>query len=473
MKITLVQPKAYRHNPSFVWEPLNLGYLASFLKANGFSDVSIRISAFEDADAIAMACAESDIAGITGTSPMFSDGMNIARKAKRHNPNLKIVFGGTHATACTESVLLNDEVDFVVRNEGELTLLDLVRTLEGNGDVKNVLGISYRDGSGIRSNPPRPLVKNTDELPPPDRKLFDQEKFIRTSSQAGKRTIWVLSSRGCPYRCTYCASHTVWTRMWRPRSPENVIKEIEELVRDYGIEHVNFSDDTFTVTKERTIEFSRKLKESGLKITWGCNVHVNTVDRETFVEMATAGCSEIWMGVESGSPEILKELKKGSTIEQIAEAFRASKGLTMKRHAYLMVGAPGESRESIVETKKLLARLEPDFAAVTVFTPYPGCEVYDYAKQKQFVSDNMDWSAIDLHQTVVMPTRYLTREELEEEHIRFVRELEPYRRMLKFSVTDFLGRVAMRFWTTPPSGYGKLFKKFLSYVSARRLKPRS
>ncbi len=459
MKVVLIQPKAYKHAPDWVNEPLNLGYLASYLRINGYKDVSIIIGAWETDDKIVLEASQADIVGITATSPMMTHGRELARLIKKSNPSVPIVFGGAHPTSLPESTLSDVHIDIVARGEGEATFLDIVKSVEHKTPRESILGISFRKNGEICHNPFRPLIEDIDQIPFPARDLMKQKKFSELHCMGtGKRTANLFSSRGCPFQCTYCASHTIWTRKFRMRSPKNIIDEIEELVTDYKIKRINFHDDTFTVNRKRVFRFCDELKKRKLGVIWGCNVHVNTVDEELLTKMKEAGCIEVWVGVESGSQIILDELKKDSNINKIKETFRISKKLGLKRHAYLMVGSLSESRDTIRETKDLIKEIDPDYAAVTIFTPYPGCEAYDYAKAHDFVKDDIDWSVVDLHFSVTMPTKNLSQNELADEHSIFSAELEGRRR--KSVRFRRLRRIWLALKTTPAKGYPQLMIRY-------------
>lgn len=435
MKIVLIQPKAFKYAPAHVYEPLNLGYLAAYLREKSYSDIAVRTAAFERDEKIVREAVTADVVGITATSPMATHGQELARSIKVVNPKATIVFGGSHPSVVPESMLYNKNIDFVVRGEGELTFHELLQALEKASPIEEIPGLSHRRNETIIHNSNRPLVKNLDVFPFVARDLIKQEQFIaRSFGNFAKRSAWVLSSRGCPFSCTYCASHGIWTRSWRARSPENILNEITSLVNNYHVQHINFADDTFTVDKERCLNFCQLLRAAQLGITWACNVHANTASEELFKQMKEAGCVEIWIGVESGSSTILRELKKGSTITKIKHAFETSHKVGLRRHAYLMIGAPSESHKTIKETEKLVEEIQPDIAAVTIFTPYPGCEIYQDAKKQGYVSDNMDWSVVDLHSTVSMPTKHLSAQEVASEHKRLSAEFEKYSRKMKLGL---------------------------------------
>jgi len=422
MKIVLIQPRAGKYNPAYIHEPLNLGYLASYLKKNGFSETSIVVSAFwEDDETILGFCEGADVVGFTANSPMMGHALPLVKKLKERNPGVKTVFGGAHPTIETCETLQHPAVDYVIRGEGEQTLLQLIISLDASLPPENIPGLSFKDGGGsVIHNAERDLVVDLDTLPFPDRDLFDQRRFLEIGyNRYGDRGAWVLSSRGCPFLCTYCASHKVWTRRWRERSAANIIREIAHLKREYGVDRINFADDTFTISQKRIREFCTGMIADKMEIAWACNARVDTVDRELFALMKRAGCVEVWMGVESGSPKILKEIKKGATTRQITEAFRGAKEAGLKRRGYFMVGSESESFATIKETEALIETIAPDSLAFSILTPYPGSEEFE-RWQKRSGNTKIEWFETDLLETeaVIMETRFLSKDDLRTEHQR-------------------------------------------------------
>ncbi|MBI4294794.1 MAG: radical SAM protein [Chloroflexi bacterium] len=399
-----------------------MGYLASYLAQRGYKDVDIHVAAFETDETIIDRARLCDVVGFTATSPMMKHARELARQIKSVHPQAFIVFGGVHSTVLPQNTLKDPSVDVAVRGEGEETFFQIVQSVVQRRPLDSIKGISWRDGSGlIRHNRDGALIENIDTIPFPARRLMAQERFLEIGQQKyGDRGAWVFSSRGCPFRCTYCASHQAWTRLWRARTPANIIQEIDGLIHDFKADRINFADDTFTISRKRVAAFCELLQEKDWPITWGCNIRVDTVDRDILETMSRSGCTDVWIGVESGSPTILREIKKGINPDQIKKVFRWAREVGLKRRAYLMLGAPSESKETIRETERLVEEIQPDVLAFSILTPYPGCEDYERALALGYVNEDNDWSGVDLFQGdgAMMDTRYLTREELEEEHRR-------------------------------------------------------
>ncbi len=466
----MIQPKAYAHNPKHVFEPLNLGYLAGYLRRFGYPKIQIHIGAFEEDDAIVAGAAQADVIGITATSPMMPHGLGLARRIKEVNQRGLVIFGGSHPSAVPTSVLENDYVDAVVKGEGEETLLEIVRSVENKTSFDGIAGVYFRQGENIIQGQERELIRDLDNIPLA-RDLLGQEYFTnRYAQHSGKREAWILSSRGCPFQCIYCASRSIWKSRWRARTPQSLVEEILNLVDNYGIQHVNFADDTFTVSKDRCRQFCECLLHSKIDITWSCNVHVNTVDQYLLKKMKKAGCTEVWMGVESGSPLILRELKKGITPARIKDVFRWARKVGLRRHAYVMLGSHSESYQTIQETERLISEIDPDSAVMTVLTPYPGSELYEQAKAVEWVKDDQDWSVVDLHYTVTMPTEHLTRDQIASEHQRLIAKLARYRRRSPMNWRHLWSLIISKVKSSSPLEYPFLAIKLWKYLREHSLK---
>ena len=418
MKIVLIQPRGGELNPDHIHEPLNLGYLAASLNSRGFKDVSIVVGAFEPSDEEMIKKAQdADIIGFTATSPMIKQAMSLASRLKEQSRI--IIMGGTHASNQPEEILKSDAVDLVVRGEGEQVLASVVERLDTNREWKFLDGISFKNGKTFVHNKRPDLIKNLDLLPFPARNLFNQERFLDIGYQRfGDRGAWILSSRGCPYDCCYCASSEIWDHKWRARSPENIIEEINQVICRFGASRINFADDTFTVSRQRIEMFCQLMIDRRIDIDWGCNVRVDTVDQFLLELMKSAGCKDIWIGVESGSPRVLRSIGREIAIDSVKRVFKWARDAGLKRRGYFMLGIPGETIEDIRMTENLAEELEPDSMAFTFFTPYPGCKAFQTEKKKGFRFDRVDWSIINFFKTGLRGNENLSLEEIKKEHQR-------------------------------------------------------
>jgi radical SAM superfamily enzyme YgiQ (UPF0313 family) len=391
MKIVLVQPRTFH-----TWEALNIGYLAAYVKMHAVADLEFYSGFFDTDEAIVSAGSTADIVGFSVTSPQFKHALALARTIKKKNSRTWIVFGGVHPSVLPDEVLATGLVDAVVTGEGEKAFLSIV---EGDRSPK----ISA------------PFIENLDELPMPDRFLIKQERNIAQAYQDnGIRIASIFSSRGCPQRCMFCASHCVWTRRVRFRSPENVLEEFEKVVKDLKIDFIKFSDDTFTVRKSLVQKFCEGKIRNKNTTPWGCNIRVE-IDKETLEIMKAANCKEVWIGVESGSPKILEQMKKGITVEQVRRVFEITHEMGFYRRAYMLLGMPEESIEDIKLSESLVQEIKPEAVGFTILAPYPGTSFYDAEQHK-----NVDWSAVDEYGNDMTRTRSLTNQDLKREQARLV-----------------------------------------------------
>ena len=465
MKITLIQPKALKNNPGYVFEPLGLGYLASYLKMKGYTNISVKLSAFDLENDIIEDAAGADLVGITATSSMMTHGRRLAAMIKEKNKSAVIVFGGVHPTSCPKTTIEDENIDIVCRGESEETLHEIAAAVEHNKPYASIEGISYKNNGEIIHNKARSPVNNLDSLPYPDRTLIGQKTFSDLFLKSyGRRSAFVFGGRGCPYKCSYCATDSVWGRQVRLRSPQNIIGEIEGLVREYGVNYINFADDTFTINKKHVLELCELLKKRKLSINWSCNVHPRTADKQLFKEMKSAGCTEIWVGVESGSQDILDELKRNYTLEEVKELFVFAKEAGLKRQAYIMIGTPGESRGTLKQTEVLIEQIKPDIVIMSLFVPIPGSELYQKAREAGYVNDNMDWSDIKLIHARLPGTRFLSRDELLKEANVLNNKMKKYTRRNKFNILKVSRLVQKKLKETKIKDYPKLVIKLMDYI---------
>ena len=463
MEISLIQPKHLR-GPDRIYEPLGLGYIASYLMQKGYKDISIHSATFESDKKIVKEAALADIVGITAMSPMMTHANILASAIKRKNPKAIIVLGGFHPSALPEATLNNKNIDFVVRGEGEETFYELVKAAEKMHGFEDISGISYRYDGRVIHNQPRELIDDLDTIPYPARHLFGQKDFTRKYYQyLGERRVTVLSSRGCPFECRFCSSQCVWARKWRSRSAKSIIIEIKDLIDRYNVEYIDFLDGIFTLNKQRVLDFCNMLICDKIKISWGCYVHVTTVDKEMLAVMKEAGCREIYIGVESGSAVILKELNKKISVEGIINTCRIAKDISLSILALIVIGFPEEDRNTIKKTEDLINKIKPDYVAFNILTPMPGCDYYEYAKQKGYVNNNTDWSEVDWDKAT-MPTRHLSIEDINKEYKRLRKKFVCFSRKKRFNLHYFFSKGIIKFKNIPISELNFLVFKLYKYI---------
>lgn len=317
-----------------------------------------------------------------------------------------------HPTILPDEAVKNRDVDIVVRGEGEYTFLELIKNLES---LDKVLGITYKENGEVIHNQNRALIENVDELPFPARHLILEKENCLPEAFGN-----IFASRGCPYNCIFCASHKVWTKKVRYRSPQNVADEIKEIKKTFKTNQFRFEDDSFTLNKKLVEGVCDLLIKEKLNIKWTTETRADLVTDDLIKKMKSAGCEDITIGVESGDEATLKRIKKGITIEQIRNANRILKENKMGFSAFFIIGFPWETKREIDKTVSLMKELDPRVAGFSVATPYPGTELYEIYKSEGLIPEKIDWSRF-FHQS---PDMYLTKNLTKEETSKIIEEVE-------------------------------------------------
>lgn len=391
-----------------VYPPLGLAYLAAMLDKEGIENEILDSEALQlNLEDVKSAVKEKDpdLIGMTATTPSFEAVMRCA-KAIKEVIDRPIVLGGIHITSMPEDTMKRRIVDIGVIGEGEITFVELIRALEKNKPLKNIKGLIYWDKGKLVKTPRRELIQDLDSVPFPARHKIPMGKYIGNPGlpKVGQ-TATIMTTRGCPFQCTYCSSRTIWGMTIRKRSAKNVLGEVDQLVRDFGIRSLMIKDDTFTIDKERVKEICKGLKKHGL--IWSCSSRVNTVNEELIRTMADSGCKLIEFGFESGSQRVLDEvMKKGTTLEQARNAARWCKKYGIGMNGFFMLGNPTETEGEMRMTVEFAKELNPDSAQWAVTMPYPGSAMYDMFKDK--IGKVEDWEAF-LHVNPMYPGAHIPK----------------------------------------------------------------
>lgn len=326
-------------------------------------------------------CRNFDIVVVLTSSMSLNEDAEVLEGLKESNPDLKCVVYGGQVTAEPEATLSREGIDIVIRREPEFALRDLAKAwASGNGAWEDIKGISFRKDGDVVSNPDYPLIENMDELPVPDRTMLAGE--IDYFNPVVKRMPFttMFTSRGCPGKCTFCSSPTFYGRNIRFRSAESVLNELETVV-EQGYREVFFRDEIFTVSKKRVFEVCKGIKERGIDITWICSARIGSVTLEMMREMKDAGCHMLRLGVESGVQELLDNVKKGIKVEQTKEVFKWAHEAGLDTHAHMMIGIPGETRETLAETMDFIKEVDPTIVTFGILTPYAGTPLFDELRE--------------------------------------------------------------------------------------------
>ncbi|MDO8592371.1 MAG: radical SAM protein [bacterium] len=373
------------------WPSLGLAYIAAVLEKAGHKVLYLDCSAEqytvkESAQALEKYDKNLDFVLLTATTPLINNALAIAAAAKNIFSLAKIVLGGVHPSILPDEVMACGSVDFVVIDEGEITMKELA----GGKSPAEILGLCYKENGLIIKNAPRPLIQNLDEIPPPAYHLLPMDKYFPAVGSYKRLPVMIMfATRGCPGRCTFCC-RTFGGRV-RRRSARNIIEEIKILQRDYGIREVAFYDDTFTLFKDVVKEFCDIIEREKIDLTWSCFTRVDYASEELFKIMKRAGCHLILFGVESADEEILKNIKKNISLRQVEKVVKLARQLGIETRASFMFGNQGETEETIKKTIDFAIKLDPDEAQFNIAMAYPGTELFNWAKERGYIK-SFNWS---------------------------------------------------------------------------------
>ena len=380
MNIVLINPKIkYNTTPL---PPLGIAYLAAVLKENGYSNIKIIDAACENLEnnkvIEKLECYKPDIVGISVMSNVKTNSLQLSMLIKKKFPDVMIAWGGAHATALPENCLSNTYVDIVFRNEAEYSFLEFVRLYETKKDFRNLPGISFRYNGGIVHNQKVSRIRDLDALPLPARELLPMEKYGSPSwFGSSVKSTMIFSSRGCPYECTYCANKVSWGDMkFMRRSAEKVVDEMEMLKESYGINGFQFSDECLTSSKSHVQNFCNEILKRNLNISWVCSSFAKNITSEIVKLLKKSGCEFINFGIESGSSNVRKRMKKFLTNDDIFNAVRLSKEAGLRVGCCFLLGCPDETVEEAKETINMAKRLPLDEVAFNIVVPFPGTEMF-------------------------------------------------------------------------------------------------
>lgn len=406
--------------------PLGIAYLASVLESHGFNphiiDASIlKIGPEETANKLAKL--DPKIVGISANIFTGKAGIVLSQKLRKIFDNrLKIIFGGAFPTSNPQKFLLDGLADAVVIGEGEITFLEIVQKVlkKGKCDLKDTPGIAYLNQGEIEFNASRPVIENLDSLPFPAWHLFTNLDLYKT--RARKTPVFpILTSRGCPFNCVFC-SKDVFKSVFRPRSPLNVIAEIDHLVKEFGVKQLDVMDDNFSLVRKRTMEILDLLIERNynLAINLQLGVRVDSIDEEVINKMRKAGVFKIAFGIESGDPGIIKKINKKINLEQALKATIWSKKAGMIVYGFFMFGLPGDTPESMQRTIDFAKKMNPTVANFVITVPFPGTELYKKVQAEgKFLVDPKDGLNIGFYGERVF---YEIADTKEKEVIKFYRK---------------------------------------------------
>jgi anaerobic magnesium-protoporphyrin IX monomethyl ester cyclase len=440
LKVLLASPH------SDVWNSrkhihMGLGYLAGALLSSGYDveiwDASVE-AGYETLDE-KLSRESFDVVGVSAPTPLINAAWETAAIAKQHGAIT--ILGGPHLTLQPHESMEKDMVDLVVRGEAEKTIVQIMMALEKEREILrhrqktaqpewetadrpgkafkpvvldpeagwgHILGLSWRDSQAkIRHNPDRILSDDIDAIPFPAHHLFKIDRYTNLNPltdglNMNARAYTIVTSRGCPYKCTYC-SKPITGDTWRSRSVDNVIAEWEWLVKDLGATEIGVTDDIWNLDRTRAKELCRGLIKANLNHVPWVTIHgmkVNNTDQELFSLMKEAGCRRVGFGVENGDDWMLRHvIKKGQTVEMVRNAFKYAKKARLQTMGFFIFGMPGETEDSMEKTIRLALDLDPDLAHFMMAAPFPGTEMWDTLVQEGHIfGDAIDWSQLAIQE---------------------------------------------------------------------------
>lgn len=369
--------------------PLGLLYVAAYLEANAVEVEVCDLNTKRPSDP-PLSFKNYDVVGIGTDTTRYQQAHQIALEAKKQGA--VVVMGGPHPYYVAEEILRTSAVDYVVRGEGEETMLEIVQSLEQGKDPAWVRGVSSLKGGQFLEIPPRPFNEDLDALPFPARHLLDMNRY---PAKMGYRRITSMhTSRGCPAKCSFCSSSYNDGFRVRARSARSIVDEIQKIQSDYGFGAVAFMDDLFTLNPNRVMRVCHEIIERGVDVHWWCFSRADTIKKneKMVAKMAEAGCKTIFVGVESGDNRTLKQYNKGSKTQACYDAMDILKKHQIQVIASYILGAPNETVRQMIRTIRFAQSLDTTAAQFTLLTPFPGTQLYEEVESQIY---NKDWSKYD------------------------------------------------------------------------------
>ena len=393
--------------------PLGLAYVGGYLKDRG---VDIKLRDLEFDPDLANIGIEGilkkegpRVVGISSTTPQMRAALQIAKACREVDPTIQVIMGGPHASALPEETARYPEVDAVCVGEGEDTLLEFV---EQGGAKPDIAGLVYEDRHGaLVHTKERAVFEDINDLPHP---LYEDLPVHRYGMAHRGHSMQILTGRGCPYTCSFCASVAVRGRSYRTRGAESVVRELKQWIETYDATHFDFLEETFSTYKKRVLELCQGLVDSGLKVDWTTSSRADRVDDEILTAMKAAGCTEIAIGVESGDEKVLSHAAKGVKLDEIRQAFKKIKEYGINTYGYFILGLPYETEDSLRRTIDFAIELDIDYAQFSILIPLPGTEVWEMAKEGKVLRNlATDWSEYNFYNDPIIASEQLNGEILQ------------------------------------------------------------
>ncbi len=425
--------------------PLGIYYLAGYIREHGYPVAVTDAQATKlTQDQIIEEIRVSDPAyvGISATTVLYPKAVALAQLVKREFPHIVTILGGRHITSNWEHAMSCPAFDYGVVGEGEITAVEMLDALTKGEPLAQIPGVVYRDAAGQpHFTGDRALIEDLDILPFPAFDLIDDVGIYRPPlfMHKAKPLLSMITSRGCPSKCTFCA--TSLGKTYRKRSAQNIFAEIKDLMARYQIREVDFLDDNFLLDRQRIYDLFDMMRAEGLSLHWTCMARIGSVNYEFLKYLRDNGCWSIAFGIESGDPAILKVIRKGLSLERTEQVLGWCRELGILTRGFFIIGHPTETVETIDRTIDYACKVPLDLIMTAINTPFPGTQQYDEA-EKYGTLDKTDWSQFSQYNPVFVPhglTKDLLVKKQREMYIKFYFRPKHLARLFAFYLTQNQG----------------------------------
>lgn len=380
MKILFIQPGLEATVNAF--PPIGLLYLASVARKHRY-DVDVY-----DASAKGLSMSKAfeyvisnkpDVCAVSLYTQDLIETLDFIKRVKNSIPHCICIAGGPHATALPEHTLKECEsMDYLVIGEGERTLIGLLHSIQNQSDPSEVKGIYFRRNNEIIRNKAESLINNLDEIPFPAYDLIEKHgyEYYRRTLALGKKISSIITSRGCPFKCTFCFKAT-FNNSYRQRSPQNVVREMKWKMEEFDIDEFHFVDDLFTLKREWLYKFLFELEKNHIKVPWRCTTRIDSLKEKDFNNLKKHGCYHVELGIESGNDNVLKDITKHISTQKIEKVFKWIRKAGLTTLSFFIFGHRLDTDKTIKQTLSFAKKISPDVCGFAVLLPFPGTEIYD------------------------------------------------------------------------------------------------
>jgi magnesium-protoporphyrin IX monomethyl ester (oxidative) cyclase len=360
---------------------------------------------------------------VVGLSCLFTSQSHNAHKVaeltKAYDTEVPVVMGGAHPSVLPQKVLEDPNVDYVVVGEGEATMLEFLNKWSNGASLNDIEGLAYKEGKEVRLKPRKDFIKDLDVLPFPARHLLPMEEYFKAMQShlvtlMRRRFTSMITSRGCPFNCVFCSIHTIWGYKWRARSPENVLLEIQHLVKTFKVREIHFEDDNLTLDRKRMEKICDMIIESKLDIKWATpnGVAIWTLNKNLLNKMKKSGCYKLCFGIESGDYNTLKFIKKPIDLAHAKKVIQWTNEAGIWTDGFFVIGFPHEPLDSISKTLKFAVESDLDSANFFIASPYPGTTLLGIMEREGMISNGFSWGNLRVAKAGE-DTEFFTSDELE------------------------------------------------------------